>query len=131
VIAVAALIVLGSLALWIGVPVGGFWLAGQLTTDAVGAVLIALLGIPATMVAFGWVLYRMGALYESMRGAAAAPRGPPAWRMSLGEERAVTRRARGGRPLIEVAMTFSAVAALAVMAVWFFFYSELVLAPMP
>jgi hypothetical protein len=131
VIGLAALIVIGSVVLWIGVPVGGFWLAGHVTSDAVGAVLIALLAVPATMVAFGWVLYRIGALYEAMRGAEAAPRGPPAWRMSLGEERAVMRRTRGGRPLIDVAMTCSAVAALVVMAVWFFFFSELVLAPMP
>ncbi len=56
---------------------------------------------------------------------------PPAWRSSLGEERATERRRRGGRPLIEIAMTVSAVAALVVLFVWFFLYAELPLTPLP
>jgi hypothetical protein len=127
----AVAIVLGSALLWIGVPVAGFWVAARITGEGVSAVLFALLAIPLTMAAFGWLLYRASARYEALRGGAAPPRGPPAWRVSLGEERASERRRAGGRQLIDVAMTASAAAALVVLTIWFFFFAELRLSPFP
>ena len=127
----AAIIVLGSFCLWIGVPVGGLWLAGRVTTDALTAVLFALIAIPLSMAIVGWGLYRANAHYEALHGGPARHRSPPAWRTSLGEERASTRRRAGGRSLIDVAMTVSASAALVVLIVWFFFYAELRLTPFP
>ena len=50
--------------------------------------------------------------------------------MSLSEERAGYRRARAPRPLVDVAMTASAVTALVLLLVWFFFIAEMQLAPM-
>jgi hypothetical protein len=127
----AAVIVAGSAVMWIGVPLGGVWLASRVTSDGVTMVLFALLVVPLTMVAFGWMLYRASATYEELRGHAHHPTAPPSWRMSLGEERASSRRARGSRQLIDVAMTVSALAALVVMAVWFFGFAEMRLAPLP
>ena len=54
------------------------------------------------MTAFAWLLYRVNDGYERSR----------------------IRRARAPRALIDVAMTVSATAALVLMAIWFFFYSE-------
>jgi hypothetical protein len=51
--------------------------------------------------------------------------------VSLGEERASERRRAGGRSLIDVAMTVSAIAALLVLTIWFFFFAELRLSPFP
>jgi hypothetical protein len=127
----AGLIVAGSVAMWIGVPLGGVWLAGRLTSDGVTMVLFALLVVPVTMVALGWLLYRVSETYERLRGHAQRPPAPPSWRMSLSEERGSTRRARGSRQLIDVAMTVSAITALVVMAVWFFAFAEMRLAPLP
>jgi hypothetical protein len=127
----ALAIVLGSVLLWIGVPVAGLWVAGRVTGDALSAVLFALLAIPLTMVVFGWALYRVSALYEALHGGAARRRSPPAWRVSLGEERASARRRAGGRSLIDVSMTVSASAALLVLTIWFFFFAELRLSPFP
>jgi hypothetical protein len=124
-------IVVGSLLLWVGVPVAGFWVAGRITTDALRAVMFALLAVPAAMVALGWVLYRVSARYEALRGTERRGASPPAWRSSLGEERATERRRRGGRPLIDVAMTVSAVTAMLVLFVWFFFFAEFRLSPLP
>ena len=129
--ALAVVIVLGSLLLWVGVPFGGLWVAGQVAANALGAVLFALVAVPVAMVALGWLLYRVNGRYEALRGAERRAASPPAWRSSLGEERAVERRRRGGRPLIEIAMTVSAVAAMLVLFVWFFLYAELPLAPLP
>jgi hypothetical protein len=129
--ALAVVIVLGSLVLWVGVPFGGLWVAGQVTTDALGAVLFALVAVPAAMVAVGWLLYRANGRYEALRGTERRAPSPPAWRSSLGEERATERRRRGGRPLIDIAMTVSAVTAVLVLFVWFFFFAELPLSPPP
>jgi hypothetical protein len=129
--ALAVVIVVGSGMVWIGVPVAGFWAAARITGDGVTAVLFALLAIPVTMAAVGWLLYRASARYEALRGGDQRRRGPPAWRVSLSEERASERRRAGGRPLIDVAMTVSAAAALLVLTIWFFFFAELRLSPFP
>ena len=127
----ATVIVLGSALLWVGVPVAGLWLAGRVTSDALTAVLFALLAIPLAMVVVGWGLYRANARYEALHAGSAPRRSPPAWRTSLGEERASTRRRAGGRSLIDVSMTVSACAALLVLTIWFFFFAELRLSPFP
>jgi hypothetical protein len=127
----AVVIVVGSGLVWIGVPVAGFWAAGRVTTDAVTAVLFALLAIPTTMVAVGWSLYRVSERYEALRGGEPRRASPPAWRTSLSEERASVRRGRGERRLIEVSMTISCCAALLVLTIWFFFFAELRLSPLP
>jgi hypothetical protein len=127
----AVVIVLGSALLWLGVPVGGAWVAAQASADPVGGVLLALLAIPLAMVGLGWALYRVSARYEAMRGGEPRHHSPPAWRTSLSEERAEVRRRKSGRPLIEVSMTVSAAAAVLVLTIWFFFFAELRLSPFP
>lgn len=127
----ATLIVLGSAAVWLGVPVAVAWLVAQLGTDGLTGMLLALLVIPWAMVGFGWLLYRVNERYERLRGGGRRPPGPPAWRGSLGEERASFRRARGGPRLIDVAMTTSAVVALISLSVWFFGFAEHPLSPLP
>ena len=78
------------------------------------------------------MLYRAGGdVREAARDASDAAASPPSWRSSLGEERASDRRRKGGRPLIDISMTASAVTALVVMAIWFFFYATSTLAPLP
>ena len=127
----AVVIVLGSALLWIGVPIAVLWVAGRITTDALRAVLFALIAVPTTMVALGWVLYRVSARYERLRGAERRGPSPPAWRSSLSEERGSERRRKGGRTLIDVAMAVSLVTALVVMTVWFFVFAEQTLSPLP
>jgi hypothetical protein len=129
--ALAVVIVLGSALLWIATPIAMLWVAGRITTDALTAVLFALIAVPATMVALGWVLYRVSARYERLLGAESRGPSPPAWRSSLSEERGSERRRKGRRTLIDVAMTVSAVTALVVMAVWFFVFAELTLSSFP
>ena len=119
-------VVLGSAALWIGIPLGGLWLAGELTTTAQGFLFATLGGIPLAMTAFAWVLYRVNERYERSRGAeAAGGHRRSAWLVSSSDERSRVRRARAPRSLIDVAMTVSATTALILMAIWFFFYSQM------
>ena len=122
----AAAIVLGSAILWIGIPLGGFWLAGELTATATGFLFATLGGIPLAMTAFAWLLYRVNDRYERTRvREGGAPREHSAWLVSSSGERSRARRERAPRALIDVAMTISATAALILMAVWFFFFSEM------
>jgi hypothetical protein len=122
----AAAIVIGSAVLWIGIPILGLWLAGRFTTTAEGFLFATLGGIPLAMVGFGWVLYRVNALYLRSRGPDEAPEHRhSAWLVSYSEERGGSRRQRAPRRLIDVAMTVSLSIALVVMVIWFFFFSEM------
>jgi hypothetical protein len=124
--ALAVAIVAGSAFLWIGIPVLGLWLAGRFTTTAEGFLFATLGGIPLAMVAFGWVLYRVNAAYmRSLGPDAASERQHSAWLVSVSDERGVSRRARAPRRLIDIAMTVSITIALVLMAIWFFFLSEM------
>jgi hypothetical protein len=125
----AVTIVLGSAVLWIGIPFAGLWIAGRLTVRAEDFLFVALGGIPIAMVAFGWVLYRVNALYLRWRGPdEETSRNHSAWLVSLSDEGGRSRRSRAPRRLIDVAMTTSLTIALVLMAIWFFFFSHLWLA---
>jgi hypothetical protein len=122
----AVAIVVGSGVLWIGIPVLGLWLAGRFTTTAEGFLFATLGGIPLAMIAFGWVLYRVNALYLRNRGPDdQAEHRHSAWLVSYSEERGRSRRARVPRRLIDVAMTVSISVALVLMVIWFFFLSQM------
>jgi hypothetical protein len=124
--ALALLIVAGSAFIWIGLPVLGFWLAGKVTTDAEGFLLIVLGSVPLAMVGFGWALYRLSAVYERLRGGERVGRSPrSAWLVSSTDERARARRARAPRALVDVSMAVSAMVALVLMLVYFFFIGEI------
>jgi hypothetical protein len=127
----ALVIVLGCGVLWIGVPIAGFWVAGQLFTKSTHFLMFALVTIPLTMVLVGFGLYRVNALYMSLREEEAGPRPRSGWLVSTTDERRNLRLRRGPRQLIDVAMTASIVSALVLMIVWFFFLAEMRLAPLP
>ncbi len=127
----AAAVMAGSALLWIGIPIAGLWARGrghrhcqQLPArdpargaDRHGRVRLAALPV--------------NALYEQMLGRPEAPPSRSAWLVSSSDERRAFRRARGQRTLLDVSMTASAVAALVLMAIWFFFLAEAPLAPLP
>jgi hypothetical protein len=123
--ALGLLIVAGSAFLWIGIPVLGFWLAGKVTSSAEIFLLIALGTVPLAMVGFGWLLYRVNVVYERLRGGPSGSSPRSAWLVSSTDERAPLRRARAPGSLIDVAMALSAVTALVLMFVYFFFIGEM------
>ena len=126
----AVSVVVGSAMLWIGLPVAGLWLAGELTDRAEMFLFVALLGIPLSMVVCGWAPVSP---QRPLRGHARRPRRPAApvglARQLQRGAREALRRARGPRTLIEVSMTASAIAALVLIAIWFFFFADSPLAP--
>ena len=77
-------VVAGSLLLWVGLPVLGLWVVGELTSTASGFLAVALIAIPAAMAVFGALLYRLGELYERMSGGG---RAVPGRALGLARER--------------------------------------------
>jgi hypothetical protein len=122
----ATSLVLGSALLWIGIPLGTFWLASRVTDDSVRGVLFSLLVIPTAMAVGAFCLYRLNARYEELRGLDPPPRRPPSWRGSLGEGRGSAVPSR----LIDVAMTAWALIALALFLAWYFTSPDLRLPPL-
>jgi hypothetical protein len=121
----ALVICAGSAVLWIGVPAGGLWLAGQVTRSAEGFLLAVLGGIPLAMIALGLFLYWINGFYERLRPPRAASTGRAAWLNAATEERASLRRLRAGRSLLDVSMAVSVVLAMIVLLVWFFGFAEM------
>ena len=118
-----ALVVAGSLFVWIGVPLLVLKAIGAITARADHIVVLAILAIPLSMVGFGWLLYRINGLYEELRGAAPqADLVHTTWLRSVSDAR---RRRGAPRRLIDVAMTASAWAAVVLMAIWFFAFAEM------
>lgn len=119
-VSLAALIFVGSLILWIGIPVAWVWGASQLVTRYPIVYAAALLGCPATMVLWGWVLHRLNVVYLRVSAAEPPPPSRSPWLKSLSSER--RRYARGS--VLEISMMISVVAAVLSMAIWFFFFAH-------
>lgn len=122
--ALAATIVLGSLALWIGIPALWIWFAGQLSSDYPSIYMVALAGCPLTMALWGWALHRIDCVYTELGAPPAEaddgePR--PAWLGSVSGER---RPRRHRASLLELSMIVSVIIALTAMTVWFFAFAH-------
>jgi hypothetical protein len=113
-------IFLGSLALWIAVPVGSLWIASLIGNDAQTVVLSALIICPIAMLICGLGLSALYGAY--LRVSDAQPtRDRTAWLGSLSGDR---RPKRGRRPVLDFSLTFSAGTALVLLLVWFLFLAE-------
>ena len=113
-------IVLGSLTLWIGIPVGWLWVASRLSSEYPIVWALALFGCPLTMAAWSVVLARLNGAY--LRAMDQHPEQQhAAWLHSVSGERAPRRPQR---TLLEVSMTVSVVIALLALVIWFFFFAE-------
>ena len=106
------------------------WAGGQLTSTNTGFLFAALASIPLAMIGFGWLLFRLNGIYERTRGDAPGGSTRNPLLVSLSDERAGLRRAKAPRRLIDVAMTGSAITAMVLLVVWFFFLAEMDLAPL-
>ena len=119
----AIAIVVGSLAMWIGIPLFWIWVAGRLIDEYPSIYLLALAACPLTMIAWGWMLYRLHVVYSELipphRDAPGTQRS--AWLGSLSDARRPRRREA---TLLDVSMIVSVIIALTAMAVWFFAFAH-------
>ncbi len=117
------LMVLGSLALWLAVPVAWLWVASRIdgsldaSLKAYGAIAI---GVPATMLVMFLLLRRLDETHQRITGSSVrSKRLAPAWRRSLSDERDL----HAPTSALDIILAGTAVAALAALVVWFFLFA--------
>jgi hypothetical protein len=114
--------VLGSLVLWLAVPVAWLWLASHIdrSLDAsLKAYVVIAIGVPATMLAMFVLLRRLDLVHQRLTGSAPSKRLAPAWRRSLSEERDL----HAPTSALDIILAGTAIAALIALVVWFFFFA--------
>src|SRR5947208_13029921 len=84
------LMAVGSVFLWIGIPIGWLYLASRMVKTSqptLGPYVLVIFGIPITMVIFGKILFKLDAAYSSLTGARSEVQFRAAWLKSMRGER--------------------------------------------
>lgn len=113
-----ALMALGSVVMWFGVPLGLIYLASKLAdtpNPSMGPYLLVLIGLPVGMAVVGKALGALNRAHIRLTGAE-VDEYRPGWTRSMRAERKVERR--GG--VLDRVMIISVGLAVVVAAVWFF-----------
>ncbi len=112
---------LGSVAMWIALPVGLVYLASQLTNStqpSMGPYLLILFGLPIGMAVIGKGLGRLDRMYAAA-GGEVPQRYRPGWTRSMRGERESGRK----WSILDRVMLVSVILCCIAMAVWFFGYA--------
>jgi hypothetical protein len=112
------LMAVGSVMMWIGLPLGLIWLASTLTDStqpSMGPYLLILLGLPVGMFAIGRCLGALDRLHGRITGRFDDRPQRATWLRSMRDDRAPHRR----RSVLDTVMIVSVLAALAAGAIWF------------
>jgi hypothetical protein len=116
------LMAVGSVVLWIGIPIGWLFLASRIVDTSqptLGPYVMLIFGIPITMVVFGKLLFTLDRVFERVTGRAAETEFRPPWLRSMRGERTVARRISVLEGVMIVSVGIAAFAA----AVWFFLFA--------
>jgi hypothetical protein len=116
------LMAIGSVAMWVVVPVFWIWLAGRMqesSQPSLGPYLLILFGIPVTMFVVAKLLSRLNVAYGHVTGAAPQVRMQMPWHKSMRGERESDYRAT----VLDVVMIVSVSIALVAFAIWFFAFA--------
>lgn len=117
-IALVALMAMGSVVMWIGVPLGLVYLASKLADTpkpSMGPYLVVIFGLPIGMAVVGKGLGMLNRAHIRLTGAE-VDEYRPGWTRSMRAERQVDRR--GG--VLDKVMILSVAVAAVIFAVWFF-----------
>ena len=117
-----ALMAIGSILLWLGIPIGWLYLVSRLVKSSqpsMGPYVLLLVGIPASMVVVGKGLSRLNRAYGSLMGTAPTTRMRSSWMKSMRDER------DSGRPrsVLDVVMVWSVALAVLCFGVWVFAFA--------
>jgi hypothetical protein len=113
-----ALMAVGSILLWLGIPVGWLYLVSRLVESSqpsMGPYVLLILGIPASMIVVGKALSKLNRVYGEVMGTTPTMRARSPWMKSMRGER------DSGRPrtVLDVVMVWSVALALLCFGVWF------------
>jgi hypothetical protein len=116
------LMALGSVFLWIVVPVGWLFIASRTTETSaptLGPYLLVIFAIPVTMYVVGKLLFKTNRLYERATGQDAEVRVHMPWHRSLRDSASSGRRTT----VLDMVMIGSVAIALTAFAIWFFLFA--------
>jgi len=118
-----ALMALGSIALWIGSPIGWLWIASQMQKDTqaagFGPYMVVLFGIAITAVVLAKLLQRLNGLYGIVAGTDEPVRIVMPWHRGLRGE----NEGRAPRTVLDVVMVISVSIGVVAFGIWFFFFA--------
>jgi hypothetical protein len=117
-----ALMAIGSVVLWIAIPLGWLYIGSQLTSSSqpsLGPYVVVIIGIPVTMFLVGRLLARLNGVYGQVTGKTPNVRVRLPWHRSLRGE----REGSHPRTVLDVVMVCSVALALLAFAVWFFVFA--------
>jgi hypothetical protein len=111
---VLVILIIASVAFWVGVPLAFLWALGHATKNGTTHFVVGLIGAPMSMVVFSPILFWLNGLYLRVTGVLD--------RIEEDEDEAEWRRRVRGplEPILFVALGISFVA----LFIWFFFFAE-------
>jgi hypothetical protein len=113
------LMALGSVVMWLGVPLGLIYLASRIadsSNPSAGPYVLVLVGLPIGMAIVGKCLGALDRAHSRLTGRADDTRRPAPWMRSMRAERGSTRRAG----VLDRVMIGSVGLAIVAFAIWFF-----------
>ena len=116
------LMALGSVFLWIVVPIGWLWIASHVTDTSaptLGPYLLIIFAVPVTMWIVGKLLFRTNRLYERVTGTGSEVRVQLPWHKSLRDSATSGHRTT----VLDVVMISSVGIALVAFGIWFFLFA--------
>ncbi len=118
-IVLVLLMAVGSVIMWIGVPLGLIYIASQLASSSnptAGPYVLVLVGLPIGMALVGKCLGILDRAHARLTGRVDTTRRPATWMRSMRAERVSTRRVG----VLDRVMIASVALAILAFAVWFF-----------
>ena len=116
------LMAIGSVFLWIGIPVGWLYLASRMVNTSqptLGPYLLVIVGIPITMVIVGKLLFKLDDVYKRLTGQSSEVEFRAPWLKSMRGERDSRRKLT----VLEMTMIVSVSIALTAFGLWFFLFA--------
>ena len=117
-----ALMAIGSILLWLGIPVGWLYLVSRLVKSSqpsIGPYVLLIVGIPASMIVVGKALSKLNRVYGEVTGTTPTMRVRSPWMKSMRGERESGRQ----RTVLDVVMVWSVALAVLCFGVWFFAFA--------
>jgi hypothetical protein len=116
------LMAVGSVLLWIGIPVLWVWIASRMVDTSqptFGPYLLILVATPISMWICGKLLFRLNAVYSRLTGQTHQVRAQLPWHKSMRGERGSGRETT----VLDLVMMISVTIALTAFGIWFFFFA--------
>jgi hypothetical protein len=114
-----ALMAIGSIVLWLGIPIGWVYLASRIAKSSqpsMGPYLLILIGLPVGMFAIGKLLGSLDRAHGRVTGRIDDGPRRAAWLQSMRDERRTPRREHS---VLETVMIVSVLLAIFVGGIWF------------